>query len=59
MNNLFLIAIAIVDPSAGTMKVLFDQDVNWDVQSLAAIDAEVSKMDNSNLMKELNKMVNK
>lgn len=59
MSNLFLIAVAIVDSSAGTMKVLFDKDVSWDVQSLAAIDAEVSKMDNSNLMKELNKMVNK
>lgn len=59
-SNLFLIAIAIIDSTAGTMKVLFtDSDNSWDVQSLAAIDAEIAKTDNSNLMKELNKMVNK
>lgn len=59
-KNLFLIAVVIVDSSAGTMRVLFtDVDNEWDVQSLASIDAELSKTDNSNLMKELNKMVNK
>ena len=59
-KNLFLIAIVIVDSSAGSMRVLFpDSDNNWDVQSLASIDAEVSKTDNSQLMKELNQMVNK
>ena len=59
-RNLFLIAIVIVDSSAGTMRVLFpDSNNDWDVHSLAAIDAEVSKTDNSKLMKELNRMVNR
>lgn len=59
-NNLFLIAIAIVDPSSGSMKVFYpDRDSDWDVQSLSSIDAEVSKTDNSNLMKELQKAINK
>lgn len=59
-KSLFLIAVAIVDASAGTMRVLFpDSDTDWDVQSLAAIDAELAKTDNSQLMKELNRMVNR
>lgn len=58
-KSLFLIAFVVVDSSAGTMRVLFpDSDDDWDVQSLASIDAEVSKTDNSKLMKELNKLVN-
>ena len=59
-RSLFLIAFAIVDPSAGSMRVLFpDQSDAWDVQSLASIDAELAKTDNSQIMKELNKMVNR
>jgi hypothetical protein len=59
-DNLFLIAVGIVDSSAGTIKILFpDRSSSWDIQSLAAIDAEVSKTDNSELMKELNKVINK
>lgn len=59
-KSLFLIAIAIVDGSAGTMRVLFpDSDNDWDVQSLAAVDAELAKTDNSQLMKELNRLVNR
>ncbi len=59
-RSLFLIAVAIVDPSAGSMKVLFpDTDTDWDIQSLAAIDAELTKTDNSQIMRELNRMVNK
>ena len=59
-KSLFLIAVVIVDSSAGTMKVLFpDSDNDWDVQSLAAIDGELAKTDNSQLMKELNRMVNR
>lgn len=59
-KSLFLISIAIVDPSAGSMRVFFpDRDSDWDVQSLASIDAEVAKTDNSNLMKELQKAVNR
>lgn len=59
-KSLFLIGIVIVDSSAGTMRVLFpDSDTDWDVQSLAAIDAELAKTDNSQLMKELNRMVNR
>lgn len=59
-KSLFLIAVAIVDPSAGSMKVLFpDTDNDWDIQSLASIDAELAKTDNSQIMRELNRMVNK
>lgn len=59
-KSLFLIAIVIVDSSAGTMRILFpDMDNEWDVQSLASIDAALAKTDNSQLMKELNRMVNK
>lgn len=59
-KSLFLIAVAIVDPSAGSMKVLFpDTDTDWDIQSLAAIDAELAKTDNSQIMRELNRMINK
>ncbi len=59
-KSLFLIAVAIVDPSAGSMKVLFpDNDNDWDVQSLASIDAELAKTDNSQIMRELNRIVNK
>lgn len=58
-KSLFLIAVVVVDPSAGSMRVLFpDRDNDWDVQSLASIDAEVSKTDNSQLMRELNRLVN-
>ena len=59
-KSLFLIGIAIVDPSGGKMKVMFpDSDNDWDIQSLATIDAELAKTDNSRLMRELNRMVNK
>jgi hypothetical protein len=58
--NLFLIAIAIVDSTSGSMKILFpDRDTDWDFQSLASIDAEVSKADDSRIMKELNRMINR
>lgn len=57
---LFLIAVCIVDSSAGTMRVLFpDSSSDWDVQSLGAIDAELSKSDNSKLASELNRMINR
>lgn len=59
-KSLFLIAVVIVDSTEGTMRVLFpDSDNEWDVQSLAAIDSELAKTDNSQLMRELNHMVNK
>lgn len=59
-KSLFLIGFVIVDVSAGTMKVLFpDSDVDWDVQSLASVDAELAKTDNSKLMNELGRMVNR
>ena len=57
---LFLIAVAIVDSSAGTMRVLFpDSDTDWDVQSLSSIDAEISKTDNSQILRELQRMANR
>ena len=53
-KSLFLIAVCIVDASAGTMRVLFpDNSSDWDVQSLTSIDAEASKRENSMLMREL------
>ncbi len=59
-RSLFLIAIVITDSSAGTMRVLFpDRDDDWEVQSLSSVETEISKTDNNNLMKELNRMVNK
>lgn len=59
-KSLFLIAVVIVDDVRGTMNVLFpDSDNEWDVQSLAAIDADLAKTDNSQLMRELNHMVNR
>lgn len=59
-RSLFLIAVVIVDDVRGTMNVLFpDSDSEWDVQSLAAIDADLAKSDNSQLMRELNHMVNR
>ena len=58
-RNLFLIAVVIVDSSAGSMRVLFpDSSSDWDVQSLATVDSELAKTDNSQLMRELNRMVN-
>ena len=59
-KSLFLIAICIVDNSAGSMRVLFpDSDSDWDVQSLHSIESELSKTDNSALMQELNKKINR
>jgi hypothetical protein len=59
-HRLFMVSMVIVDATRGTMKVLFpDNDVDWDVQSIAAIDTEVSKLDNSQMLKELNKMINR
>lgn len=59
-RSLFLIGVVIIDSTRGTMRVLFpDSDNEWDVQSLGAIDAELAKTDNSQLMRELNHMVNK
>lgn len=58
-SNLFLIAVAIVDPSAETMRVLFPEESNsWEIQSLASIEADIAKTDNSQLLKELNKSIN-
>lgn len=57
---LFLMAFVVVDSTAGKMNVLFIDGANsWDVQSLSSIDAELAKTDNSQLMKELNRMVNR
>ena len=59
-KTLFLIAVVIVDSTDGSMRVLFpDSDVDWDIQSLASIDAEIAKTDNSQIMRELNRMVNR
>ena len=57
---LFLIGVVVINSTAGTMRVIFpDSDSSWDVQSLSSIDAELAKTDNSQLMKELNRMVNR
>lgn len=57
---LFLVAVVIVDSTAGTMRVLFtDSDNAWDVQSLSSIQSEVNKVDNKKLANELNHMINR
>ena len=57
---LFLISVIIIDSAAGTMRIIFpDNENTWSVQSISSIDAEVSKTDNSQLLRELNRMVNK
>lgn len=59
-KTLFLITVIIVDASAGTLRVIQpDKDNDWDVQSLASIESDVAKTDNSQLMKELNRMINR
>lgn len=59
-QNLFLLAIAIVDSSAGTMRTYFpDMDNDWGVHSLSSIDAELAKTDNSKIMAEINRLVNR
>ena len=58
-NSLFLIALTIVDEVAGTMKMYFDRNVDWDVQSIASLDAEIQKQDNSRISSELSKMINR
>lgn len=57
MNKLFLICLIIIDGSASSMKVLMEGQTSWDVQALAQLDAEKSKMDNSAIMQELGKMI--
>ena len=59
-KRIFLFSVIIVDASAGTIRILIpDENDSWDVQSLASIDAETAKSDNSQLMRELNRMVNR
>jgi len=58
-NSLFLIALTIVDEIAGTMKMYFDRNSDWDVQSIASLDAEIQKQDNSRISSELSKMINR
>ena len=59
-KSLFLIAVVIVDATAGTMRVLFtDSDNAWDIQSLSSIEQEVNKVDNKKLANELNHMINR
>lgn len=59
-RSLFLVSIAILDSTAGTLRVLFpDRDSDWDVQSISSIDAELAKTDNSKMMSELNRLINK
>lgn len=59
-DSLFLIAVVILDASAGSMRVIFPADnLDWEVYSLANVESEIAKTDNSVLMSELNKIVNK
>lgn len=56
-KRLFLIGVVVIDQIRGSMNVLFpDSDNDWDIQSIAAIDAETAKLDNSPLLNELNKI---
>lgn len=57
---IFLIAVVIVDSTAGTMRILFtDSDSKWDVQSLSSIQSEVNKVDNKKLASEISHMINR
>jgi hypothetical protein len=59
-ERLALIALGIVDITAGTMEVMFpDIDGRWDVQSISSIQAEVNRAENSGIMKELQKIATK
>jgi len=59
-KSLFLVGIVIVNMTKATMKVLFvDNDVEWDVQSLDSLGAELAKTDNSALFKELQHKINR
>lgn len=59
-KRLFLIAVVIVDQTAGSYKVFFpDMDNDWDVQSLGSLDAEIARIDNSPLMNEINRISRK
>ena len=59
-NSLYLMAFIIVDDNEGTMKIFFpDSDSNWDIQSMASVEAELNKTDRSPLKNELNRLVNK
>jgi len=57
-KSLFLISVVIVNPIAKTFRVLFpDSDADWDEQSLGALDADIAKVDNSQLANEINRVI--
>lgn len=59
-RNLFLIAVVIVDASAGTMKILYpDMTDSWEIMSISSIESEIAKSDNSTLTRELMRAVNR
>ncbi len=59
-KTLFLMAVIIVDSTREEMKVLYvNEDSQWDIQSLASLEVEVNKTDNTGLMKEFNRLVNR
>lgn len=56
IRALFLIAVIIVDETAGKMHILRpDESADWNVQSLASLDAELAKADTSAIQKEIQK----
>lgn len=58
--NLFLIAVVIVDASAGTLRILYpDSSDEWEIQSLSSIESEIAKSDNSSITRELMRVVNR
>ena len=59
-KSLFLISFVVVDMTTGTLKALFpDENDSWSVHALSFLEGEVAKTDNSALMKELNRIVNR
>ena len=57
-NNLYLIAIGILNGESSFKYFLPDQQNNWDVLSLSSINTTLARLDNTSLQKELGKIIN-
>jgi len=57
-NNLYLIAVGILNGESSFKYFLPDQQSNWDVLSLSSINTTLARLDNTSLQKELGKIIN-
>ena len=57
-NNLYLIAVAILNGESSFKYFLPDQHPDWDVLSLSSINTTLARLDNTSLQKELSKIIN-